>query len=105
MLTDPSYRQQIYDVADNLRNVNRPGFWWRFGNSEPLVGWLLQRGKCVYCDTDLIEAGYIRNGLAGTDHLLPKKTYPHLKRCSLNMLPACNACNCIKRHMDPSKSA
>ena len=44
----------------------------------------------------------MRNGLGGTDHLLPKRDYPKLENDPLNFVPACVGCNGLKRDWDPN---
>ena len=95
--------EELCRIARGLRKRNEPEFWWKFSNLAHLVGWLRHRGRCVYCDTDLVEGQYIRHGWATTDHLLPKSVYPELDKCSLNTVPACSACNSLKGGVDPSK--
>ena len=94
--------QDLRRIAEGLIRRNRPGFWSRFSRIEHLVGWLRHRGTCVYCGKDLVAGQYIRYGWATTDHLMPQSKYPDLDQCSLNTVPACSACNCLKRDMDPS---
>jgi hypothetical protein len=99
--------QELRGIARDLRRRNDPGFWSKFRNArglEHLIGWLRHHGRCVYCGKDLIGEQYIRHGWATTDHLLPQSKYPNLDRCSLNTVPACSACNCLKRAMDPSQA-
>jgi hypothetical protein len=96
---------QLRRIALRLKRRNESGIWSRFGNTHHLVGWLRHRGVCVYCGKDLIEQEYIRHGWATTDHLLPQSSYGTFDRCSLNTLPACSACNCLKGGFDPSQSA
>jgi hypothetical protein len=97
--------QDLCKIAKNLKGRNGSGFWSKFTKVAHLVGWLRFRGRCAYCDKDLIEGQYIRHGWATTDHLLPQSKYPDLDRESLNTVPACSACNCLKGGMDPSQDA
>ena len=53
------------------------------------------RGRCEYCDLDLIEdrMGYASGEI---DHLLPKSEYPDLEWCQDNWVLACRLCNSVK---------
>ena len=53
------------------------------------------RGRCEYCDLDLIEdrMGYACGEI---DHLLPKSEYPDLEWCQDNWVLACRLCNSVK---------
>ncbi len=87
--------------------LNKKGGYWggRWGVYQ-LVGWVLHRGVCVYCGTNLIDPRYIGPGaLVATDHLLPKgpKHYPDLEAEELNQVPSCSTCNSLKGSFDPSE--
>ena len=62
------------------------------------------RGRCEYCDRDLIEdrLGYACGVI---DHLLPKSTYPDLEWCQDNLVLACSLCNDVKRAHDVLKKS
>ncbi len=61
----------------------------------PLGLYARTRGRCEYCDRDLIEdrLGYACGAI---DHLLPKSEYPDLERCEDNWVLACSLCNSVK---------
>lgn len=86
--------------AENLQK--KGGYWGLFPTAD-LIGWLLHEGKCVYCDTPLVDTYHMTNGLGGTDHLLPKIKYPELRDDPLNLVPACAGCNGIKRNWDANE--
>jgi HNH endonuclease len=93
---------------DELRMVagdlQQQGQYWRsFKRIEHLMGWLYDKGKCVYCDEDLVEKGHTITGSATTDHLLPKRKYIQLDDEPLNAVPACSACNHLKGQWDPNE--
>ena len=60
------------------------------------------RGRCEYCDRDLIEdrLGYACGVI---DHLLPKSKYPDLAYFQDNLVLACSLCNSVKGTHDVSE--
>lgn len=91
--------EKLRRIATDLRK--RGGYWGTFPLGD-LMGWLLHKGRCVYCDTPLVEPYHMTNGLGGTDHLLPQADYPELDDDPLNLLPVCVGCNGLKRDWDPN---
>lgn len=74
------------------------------------MGWILHRGRCVYCGQNLVDASMMVSRLGHVDHLLPKGAYPEVDFQArpvkagvyLNAVPACHGCNLIKRDWDPN---
>jgi 5-methylcytosine-specific restriction endonuclease McrA len=93
--------------SQNSAEGKGSGYWASFSNTNHLMGWLLHRGKCAYCesDLDLIAEGYIRDKRAHSDHLIPSSLCPKGNRDYLNIVPACDVCNSIKWYMDPREDA
>jgi len=77
------------------------GYWGRFSKTHHLMGWLLHHGRCVYCDRDLVGEGYIRDGRATSDHLIPWASWAEGDKDYMNIVPACIDCNAAKGNMDP----
>jgi 5-methylcytosine-specific restriction endonuclease McrA len=104
-LGDSPAEAELYRVAKDLKarsgRGTGSGYWHKFSNIKHLMGWLLKRGTCVYCGVDLIGEGYIRDGRATTDHLVPYCRCAELDRDHLNTVPACVFCNARKWDMDP----
>jgi hypothetical protein len=91
--------EKLRRVAENLRK--KRGYWAEFPTAD-LMGWVLHKGQCVYCDAHLADSHNMTNRLGGTDHLLPKTKYPRLRDDPLNLAPVCGGCNGLKRDWDPN---
>jgi hypothetical protein len=54
-----SYWEELYRIAKDLRksDKNEKGFWKSFTELGALVGWLHYRGKCAYCQRELLQEG------------------------------------------------
>lgn len=106
-LGDRAAKTDLRRVAINLKDRSEHGdgshYWYKFSNTNHLMGWLLKKGRCVYCNADLVRDGYIRDGRATTDHLVPYCLCRELDRDYLNAVPACGICNSLKWNMDPRK--
>ena len=62
--------------------------------------WVRDKGRCVYCGTNLL-GGLIEATSAQLDHILPKAKYEGYKENEENWALACFCCNQIKRKFDP----
>ncbi len=76
--------------------VNKHGF-----NEGTAIAYLESKGKCVYCDKNLLE-GLSDFYAADIDHLLPKSMYPEIEWDINNWVLSCRACNSIKGKMNIS---
>jgi hypothetical protein len=75
--SDATYWEELYRIAKDLKK-NDKGFWKSFTELGALVGWLHYRGKCAYCQRELVQEGQLIGGAGTTDHLLPITRFPKL---------------------------
>lgn len=95
--------ETLFQIAETLR---KDDFFHEF-KVEAIVGLLLTKGLCAYCDDDLFATWAAVAGGVHTDHLLPESKYKHhehLLSDPLNLVPSCWLCNspALKGDWDPN---
>jgi hypothetical protein len=98
--SDATYWEELYRIAKDLKK-NDKGFWKSFTELGALVGWLHYRGKCAYCQRELVQEGQLIGGAGTTDHLLPITRFPKLGfKSPFNAAPTCASWNSITGLLD-----
>jgi hypothetical protein len=104
--------EELQALAKEMKE--RPKGYWETFPVSGLMGWLGHYGRCVYCDRLLASEECIVDAVGTVDHLLPSKNYPELNFkdtkvqtllsiLHFNCVPACFACNGLKRDYDPNR--
>jgi 5-methylcytosine-specific restriction endonuclease McrA len=89
------YWDELYLIAGDLKRTDT-GFWSTFVELPALVAWLHYRGKCGYCNSELVQKGQLVGGAATTDHLLSSAKSKIGFTSHWNAVPTCASCNSIK---------
>ena len=85
--------------AETLRAQHK---YFRWPETNALIGWLRHGGACVYCDKNLMADWESLFGSAHTDHLLPR-SYEEILWDDWNLVLCCSVCNSLKRHYDANE--